>query len=104
MTPGGAGRAPRSLARWAAAALLASGAAAAGAPPDSGEEPALKRGLRAEIFANAALDGPAAAVRVDPDLQFDWEDAPPDLRVPPGPFSIRWTGRLFAADDGEHEI
>jgi len=77
-------------------------------------------GLRAEYFAGrdfagrdfAGRDfaGKPAAVRTDPQIQFDW-DGPPAPGLAHTDFSVRWTGRLvapvtgryaltFAADDG----
>jgi glucose/arabinose dehydrogenase len=70
------------------------------APFLAAEGPPAGTGLRAEIFAGSP-GGEPAAVRADPDVHFDWDGAPPDLRLPPGPFSIRWTGKLLAPGDGE---
>lgn len=68
------------------------------------EEPRLPPGLRAELFANGDLAGDPLAGRVDPDLEFDWGEAPPDLRLEPGPFSMRWRGRLFVPGDGAYRF
>lgn len=39
--------------------------------------------------------------RVDPDLAFAWGSAPPDSRLPAGPFRARWSGELLVRSEGE---
>ncbi len=68
------------------------------------EAPLERAGLRAELFASAEFKGEPLAVRSDADLQFLWDEEAPDLRLPRGPFSIRWTGKLIAPDDGEYRF
>jgi glucose/arabinose dehydrogenase/mono/diheme cytochrome c family protein len=71
------------------------------APASAADEASLARqGLRAEIFAGEPRGNPVA-IRVDRDIHFDWRGSPPDLRLPPGPFAIRWTGKLLAPEDGD---
>ncbi len=74
------------------------------APAASQEEPLGRTGLRAEFFASARIEGEPIAVRRDGDLQFLWEKEAPDLRLPRGPFAVRWSGKLIAPDDAEYRF
>ncbi|MBI3864671.1 MAG: c-type cytochrome, partial [Planctomycetia bacterium] len=40
--------------------------------------------------------------RIDRDVQFDWGADSPDVRLPAGPFSATWTGKLLIRTDGRH--
>ncbi|MEO2015281.1 MAG: c-type cytochrome, partial [Fuerstiella sp.] len=42
--------------------------------------------------------------RVDKVLSFDWGDAAPDQRLPPGDFSAQWSGSLLARLPGTHRF
>ena len=42
------------------------------------------------------------AVRVEPQVDFDWGDAPPAEAVPADGFAARWTGFLEAPQEGEY--
>ncbi|MBI4605586.1 MAG: hypothetical protein HY721_26780, partial [Planctomycetes bacterium] len=64
----------------------------------------LRPGALAEVFAGSAMDGPPAARRAETDVHVDLEGASPDLRVPPGPFAVRWTARLLAPEDGTYRL
>jgi beta-glucosidase len=64
-------------------------------------------GLQAEYFANADYSGKPAFVRVDKQIDFDWNGASPSgLHVPnPIPataFSVRWTGTITAPGPGDY--
>jgi beta-glucosidase len=68
-------------------------------------------GLKAEYFNNQELRGPAAAVRTDARIDFNWGRYKPVPELSENNFSVRWTGKLkvpqsatytlgFTADDG----
>ena len=61
-------------------------------------------GLRAEFFANALLSGAPVFTRVDPDLDFIWNNISPAPGVPVEDFSARWSGELVAPVDGDYRI
>ena len=42
--------------------------------------------------------------RIDRDIQFDWGTHSPDGRLSPGPFSVRWTGKLLIRTEGKHAL
>jgi len=68
--------------------------------PDSGVE-----GLKAEYYNNDSLTGTPAIVRVDKQIDFDWNSTSPDpARLDPKAFSVRWTGTLQAPAPGDYEI
>lgn len=50
---------------------------------------------RGEYFANADLAGSPAHVRNDVRVDFDWGTGSPAPGVPPGPFSVRWSGSFY---------
>jgi mono/diheme cytochrome c family protein len=84
-------RRARAAARlFLAAALL--GARAGDAQP---------AGVVSELFAGDSRGRPAAR-RLESTLGFDWGEAPPDLRLEPGPFTMRFRGRLFVPGDGDY--
>jgi beta-glucosidase len=73
----------------------------------NGTEP----GLKAEYFNNRELRGPAATVRTDARIDFNWGRYKPAPELSENNFSVRWTGKLkvhesgnytfgFTADDG----
>jgi beta-glucosidase len=55
-----------------------------------------EHGLKAEYFNNMDLDGQAALVRIDPQVQFDWNSSSPDPKIHSEHFSVRWTGKLIS--------
>ncbi len=59
------------------------------------------KGLCAEYFANKDLSGEPALRRVDPAVNFDWNDLSPDARIPFDNFSVRWTGKIKVPRDME---
>ena len=46
-----------------------------------------------EYFTNTILDGQAALVRSDPDIDFQWQGGSPADQIPADRFSARWRGR-----------
>lgn len=46
--------------------------------------------------------GEKTVERIDPDVQFVWEAASPDARLPAAPFSAHWTGKLLIRTEGKH--
>ncbi len=59
------------------------------------------KGLCGEYFANKNLSGEPALKRVDPTVNFDWNDLSPDARIPFDNFSVRWTGKIKVPKDME---
>jgi len=61
-------------------------------------------GLTAEFFTNPNLSGAPVFTRVDPDVDFLWNNISPAPGVPAEGYSIRWSGELVAPADGEYRI
>ncbi len=61
-------------------------------------------GLLAEYFANPSLSGTPVLTRVDPNLNFVWNNISPGPGVPLENYSARWTGALVAPVDGDYRI
>jgi beta-glucosidase len=61
-------------------------------------------GLNAEYFANTDLAGPPALKRVDASVDFEWNNVSPGPGVPPGNYSVRWTGELIPPVDGDYRL
>jgi len=61
-------------------------------------------GLTAEYFNNSALSGAPVVTRVDPALDFLWNNISPAPGVPVENYSVRWSGELVAPADGEYRI
>jgi chitodextrinase len=76
----------------AVAKLLWSGPGIAKAAVPSSVMTSSSNGLTGTYFSNATLTGPAAVVRLDPNVSFDWSTGSPDSRLPVDKFSVRWTG------------
>ncbi len=70
--------------------------------PERGETGA--HGLRGEYFDNKTLTGPPAFVRVDPNIDFDWNISSPGDGVQADFFSVRWTGRLAVPETRVYEL
>ena len=51
-------------------------------------------GIKAEYFNNLTLAGTPALSRIDPDINFNWQDDSPGPGVKAPVFSARWTGML----------
>lgn len=63
-----------------------------GTNPSGGGSPG--SGLRGEYFANRDLSGTPAFTRIDPTVEFKWDNDSPDPRLPNDRFSVRWTGQI----------
>src|SRR5262249_55203104 len=50
-------------------------------------------GLKAEIFGDMELKS-LKATRIDPKIDFEWNNTAPDKSIGPNNFSIRWTGAV----------
>ncbi|HVH71995.1 MAG TPA: glycoside hydrolase family 3 C-terminal domain-containing protein, partial [Candidatus Dormibacteraeota bacterium] len=61
-------------------------------------------GLSAEYFANTNLSGDAELKRVDPTVNFEWNNVSPGPGVPAQNYSVRWTGELVPPIDGDYRI
>jgi beta-glucosidase len=76
-------------------------------PPSSPlpqSSPAWTPGLHAEYFANTTLSGSPAFERIDPDINFDWNLAPPAPGLPSENYSVRWSGALVPPVDGDYRL
>lgn len=49
-------------------------------------------GLTGSYFTNINLIGPPTLVRVDPTVNFNWDNSPPDPSIGMVTYSVRWTG------------
>jgi hypothetical protein len=65
-------------------------------PADWFKTAAGRSGLQAEYFANEDLSGQPALSRIDPNIDFRWNDAGPSPEVRRIHFSARWTGTIEA--------
>ncbi len=61
-------------------------------------------GLNAEYFANTNLSGDAVMKRVDPAINFEWNNVSPAPGVPAQNYSVRWTGELVPPVDGDYRL
>jgi beta-glucosidase len=61
-------------------------------------------GLRAEYFSNTNLSGDPALVRVDPSINFEWNNISPGPGVPAQNYSVRWSGVLLPPVDGDYRL
>ncbi len=75
--------------------------ASAFTPPDT--KPG-EHGLRAEYFADKDLSGAPTITRLDPQINFNWNDVSPDKSVPRENFSSRWTGFLTPPTTGRYTL
>jgi beta-glucosidase len=63
-----------------------------------------KPGLTAEYFNNQELRGPAAAIRTDARIDFDWGRYQPAPELTGNNFSVRWTGKLTPPESGAYKL
>ena len=63
-----------------------------------------KPGLSAEYFANTNLSGDAALKRLDPLVNFEWNNVSPGPGIPAQNFSMRWSGELVPPVDGDYRL
>jgi beta-glucosidase len=61
-------------------------------------------GLHAEYFANTKLSGDPVLTRVDPAVNFEWNNISPAPGVPAQNYSVRWTGELVPPVDGDYRL
>ena len=62
-------------------------------------------GLTAQYFNNPELDGEPVLERVEPKIDFNFNDQQsPDKKVPRDNFSIRWTGKLLPPQTGTYVL
>jgi beta-glucosidase len=67
------------------------------------DDPRKQNGLKAEYFAAPKVGGTPALTRVDPKLDFVWEDVAAALQLPKQ-FSARWSGSLVPPATGDYLI
>ena len=65
---------------------------------------ALEPGLKAEYFNNQELRGPAATVRTDARIDFNWGRYKPTPELSENNFSVRWTGKLKVPQSGNYTL
>jgi beta-glucosidase len=65
---------------------------------------ALEPGLKAEYFNNQELRGPAATVRTDARIDFNWGRYKPTPELSENNFSVRWTGKLKVPESGNYTL
>jgi mono/diheme cytochrome c family protein len=94
------GRKIHHVIRWAIAIAAMILPACAFAQADDEDEPEFRPGLVAHY---TAADG-TSVTRLDSDVQFQWRDGSPDLRLPIGKFSATWQGRLFTIASGKYQL
>ena len=61
-------------------------------------------GLKAEYFNNSTHSGESALVRNDASINFNWYSLSPAKEVNTDNFSVRWSGKLTAAESGRYSI
>ncbi|HEX6046839.1 MAG TPA: glycoside hydrolase family 3 C-terminal domain-containing protein [Pyrinomonadaceae bacterium] len=61
-------------------------------------------GVKAEYFNNQELRGPAATVRTDKRIDFDWGRYNPTPELTGNNFSVRWTGKLTPPESGNYTL
>lgn len=61
-------------------------------------------GLRGEYFNNQNFSGKPVAVRIDPEVDFNWWEESPLPELDDDSFSVRWTGWLIPPESGEYYI
>jgi beta-glucosidase len=79
----------------------------AAAGPGAGVAPGVpgsQTGLTAEFFNNIHLLGSPVATRVDPSIDFEWNNVSPAPNVPAENFSVRWTGVFIPPVDGDYRL
>ncbi|NVO18530.1 MAG: glycoside hydrolase family 3 C-terminal domain-containing protein [Bacteroidetes bacterium] len=56
----------------------------------------VEKGLKGEYYSNKNLEGNPILTRIDPNIDFNWEDNSPSPIMENDNFSVRWTGTLLA--------
>lgn len=73
-------------------------------PSDVLRTPDGQPGLKAEFWPNMTFDGAPTLTRVDPTVDFDWEDSPPAPGYQTSTYSARWSGTITAPEDGNYAL
>ncbi|HQR94701.1 MAG TPA: glycoside hydrolase family 3 C-terminal domain-containing protein, partial [Sediminibacterium sp.] len=60
-------------------------------------------GLKAAYFSNMTLEG-VGKKRIDPQVNFEPANQPPDAFLPTGPLSIQWEGKLKPSISGKYSL
>ena len=84
--------------------VYALGSTLAGEPVVTVPASALGNGLKAEYFNNTELRGPAATVRTDARIDFNWGRYKPTPELSENNFSVRWTGKLTPPESGKYTL
>jgi beta-glucosidase len=61
-------------------------------------------GLNAQFFPNITLAGLPVLTRVDPCIDFEWNNISPGTGVPAENYSVRWSGVLIPPVDGDYRL
>jgi len=61
-------------------------------------------GLMGEYFDNQDMKGAPKMVRVDAEINFDWNRVPPAADFPNKTFAVRWTGELLPPAAGDYVL
>jgi beta-glucosidase len=61
-------------------------------------------GLKGEYFENSEFTGAPKVVRVDAEINFDWNRVAPAADFPSKTFSVRWTGELLPPAPGDYVL
>ncbi len=61
-------------------------------------------GITAQFFSDVNLSGTPVLTRVDPDVDFEWNNVSPGSGVPAEFFSVRWSGLLLPPVDGDYRL
>lgn len=63
-----------------------------------------KQGLTGQYYASNDFSGTPALTRVDPQINFNWNDASPVPGLKQDGFSVRWSGTVTAPKAGNYEF
>jgi len=64
-----------------------------------------EHGLRGEYYLGDNLEGQAAAIRTDPQVDYNWDnDLERPAKIPHEHFSVRWTGNVTAPVTGSYKF
>lgn len=64
----------------------------------------LQSGLWGQYYNNMTLSGTPVLTRTDANIQFSWKQGSPDPAILVDAFSIRWSGKLTAANSETYTI
>lgn len=63
-----------------------------------------QHGMKGEYFDNITLHGEPAVLRTDEQIAFGWTLYSPDPKLPFDCYSVRWTGKLVAPENGNFKL